>query len=74
MFKLKSAFVTTGRDTHSDKPEKINISTFLTVDAYEQDILDDKIEFKFFSLFVSRGLSFFDTQTEILKTQSLRNK
>ena len=35
MFKLKSAFVTTGRDTHSDKPEKINISTFLTVDAYE---------------------------------------
>ena len=35
MLKLKSAFVTTGRDTHSDKPEKINISTFLTVDAYE---------------------------------------
>ena len=35
MFKSKSAFVTTGRDTHSDKPEKINISTFLTVDAYE---------------------------------------
>ena len=26
MFKLKSAFVTTGRDTHSDKPKKINIS------------------------------------------------
>ena len=35
MFKLKSAFVTMGRDTHSDKQEKINILTFLTVDAYE---------------------------------------
>ena len=62
MFKLKSAFVTTGRDTHSDKPEKINISTFLTVDAYEHCDLGDKIEFNFFSLFVSRGLSFYDTQ------------
>ena len=53
MFKLKSAFVTTGRDTHSDKPEKINISTFLTVDAYEhcetiKEILGDKIKFNFF--------------------------
>ena len=35
MFKLKSVFVTTGCDTHSDKPENINISTFLAVDAYE---------------------------------------
>ena len=62
MFKLKSAFVTTGRNTHSDKPEKINISTFLTVDTFEHCDLGEKIEFNFFSLFVSRGLSFYDTQ------------
>ena len=60
MFKLKSAFVTTGRDTHSDKPEKINISTFLTVDAYEIGVIRSSLIF--FLLFVSRGLSFYDTQ------------
>ena len=58
MFKLKSAFVTTGRDTHSDKPEKINISTFLTVDAYEHCDLGDKIEFNIFFFICFPGSEF----------------
>ena len=41
--------------------------------VWPQNILDNKIEtsLNLFSLFVSRGLSFHDTQTQISKNQTL---
>ena len=44
--------------------------------AWPYNILDNKIvtSLNLFSLFVSRGLSFHDTQTQISKTQTPGNK
>ena len=78
LFKLKSVFVSTGRD--SDKPEKININVHRRQQPQRfwllPPMLSDKIEtsLNLFSLFVSRGLSFHDTQTQIPKTQTPGNK
>ena len=77
LFKLNSDFVSTGCD--SDKPERINIS-ILSGCCHLWTLRDHKTKNKIetslnlFSLFVSWGLSFHDTQTQISKTQTPRNK